>query len=56
LTQREPGQPYFWAVDRKPGCGSGIVHWWIPEDELLKMEKSGQFPDESVTRSVRIKV
>jgi hypothetical protein len=27
---------------------SGIIHWWISETELLKMEKRGQFPDETV--------
>ena len=26
--------------------GSGIVHWWIVEPELLKLQKSGQFPDD----------
>jgi hypothetical protein len=28
--------------------GSGIVHLWIPEVELLKLKKSGQFPDDPV--------
>ncbi len=27
---------------------SGIVHWWIVQDELLKLQKNGQFPDETV--------
>jgi hypothetical protein len=35
-------------VDKKVHGGSGIVHWWISQDELLKLQKSGQFPDESV--------
>ena len=36
----------------KPRCGSGRVHGSIAQAELLKLQKSGQFPDEPV----RIKV
>ena len=28
--------------------GSGTVHWSIPEVELLKLQKSGQFANETV--------
>jgi hypothetical protein len=35
-----------------PGDGSGIVHWWIVQAELLKLQKIGQFPDESVRITV----
>ncbi len=28
--------------------GSGTVHGQIVQDELLKLQKSGQFPDETV--------
>jgi hypothetical protein len=35
-------------VQRKPRDGSGKVHWWIPEADLLKLQKIGQFPDEPV--------
>jgi hypothetical protein len=37
---------------RTPRGGSGKVHCWFPEVELLKLERNGQFPDEPV----RIKV
>jgi hypothetical protein len=37
---------------RDPRGGSGTGHWWIALTELLKLKKSGQFPDEPV----RIKV
>jgi hypothetical protein len=30
----------------------GIVHRWIEEDELLKLHKNGQFPDETVGMKV----
>jgi hypothetical protein len=33
---------------RTPRGGSGTVHWWIAQAELLKLQKSGQFPDEPV--------
>ncbi len=33
---------------RKPRGGSGTGHGRFPESELLKLQKSGQFPDESV--------
>jgi hypothetical protein len=29
-------------------CGSGTVHCLIVQAELLKLKKSGQFPEESV--------
>jgi hypothetical protein len=35
-------------VKRKPCGGSGIVHGLVPQTELLKLPKSGQFPDEPV--------
>jgi hypothetical protein len=28
--------------------GSGTDHWYVPEVELLKLQKNGQFPDEFV--------
>ncbi len=28
--------------------GSGTGHGWIPETELLNLQKRGQFPDESI--------
>ncbi len=31
-----------------PHDGSGTGHGWIAQDELLKIQKSGQFPDELV--------
>ncbi len=37
---------------RTPHDGSGIVHSFIVEVELLKLKKSGQFPDESVRITV----
>jgi hypothetical protein len=30
------------------GVESGTVHGWFVPAELLKLQKSGQFPDESV--------
>jgi hypothetical protein len=30
---------------RTPRDGSGRVHGHVPEDELLKLYKNGQFPD-----------
>ncbi len=33
---------------RTPHVGSGTGHGQITEAELLKMKKSGQFPDETV--------
>jgi hypothetical protein len=33
---------------RTPRDGSGSIHGQIAESELLKLQKSGQFPDESV--------
>jgi hypothetical protein len=33
---------------RIPSGGSGRVHCLIPQGELLKMKKNGQFPDEVV--------
>jgi hypothetical protein len=52
LSETRPGQPCFWAGQRKPRGGSGTGHGRFAEAELLKLQKSGQFPDESV----RIKV
>jgi hypothetical protein len=37
---------------KKPHGGSGTGHDHVEEDELQKLEKRGQFPDESL----RIKV
>ena len=28
--------------------GSGTVHGWMTESEVLKLQKNGQFPDELV--------
>jgi hypothetical protein len=28
--------------------GSGRIHWKIAQDEILKIQKSGQFPDDPV--------
>ena len=36
------------AEERTPCGGSGKVHYLVPEAEPLKVQKSGQFPDESV--------
>ena len=33
---------------RTPNVGSGRVHCSIAQTELLKLQKSGQFPDELV--------
>ncbi len=33
---------------RTPRGGSGRVHGYVAQAELLKMQKSGQFPDELV--------
>jgi hypothetical protein len=33
---------------RRTPCGGGGTGCWIEQDELLKLQKSGQFPDESV--------
>ena len=33
---------------RTPRGGSGTGHGWIAQAELLKLPKSGQFPDELV--------
>jgi hypothetical protein len=35
-------------VRRTPYDGSGTGHGQIPSTELLKLQKSGQFPDELV--------
>jgi hypothetical protein len=40
------------GVSENTHGGSGIVNWWIPETEILKLQKSGQFPDESVRITV----
>jgi hypothetical protein len=40
------------TAQRKPLGGSGKVHRWIEETELLKLKKNGQFPDESVRITV----
>jgi hypothetical protein len=36
------------SVRRTRRGGSGRIHWKVGEDELLKLTKSGQFPDEVV--------
>jgi hypothetical protein len=36
---------WIWDVRRTSGTG-----FWILETELLKLQKNGQFPDESVKR------
>jgi hypothetical protein len=38
-------------VNRKPHDGSGTTHGHVAQAELLKLQKSGQFLDESVNKS-----
>ncbi len=37
---------------RTPRGGSGIVHGFVTQVELLKIQKSGRFPDKSVRIAV----
>ncbi len=39
-----------WATRRTPDSCSGTGHWWIEIAELLKLQRSGQFPDDLVKR------
>ena len=39
---------FAFRVPRTPRGGSGRGHWFIAQAELLKLQKSGQFPDEPV--------
>ncbi len=39
---------FVFRVPETPSGGSGIVHGQVTPAELLKLQKSGQFPDESV--------
>jgi hypothetical protein len=49
---QEPDQLCFLGGQRQPHGGSGIIHDLIALTKLLKLQRSGQFPDEPV----RIKV
>jgi hypothetical protein len=42
---------FVFRVDENVVRRNGIVHWWIPQVELLTIQ-SGQFPDESVRITV----
>ncbi len=37
-----------YLTPKTPSDGSGTILGWFPEPELLKRQKNGQFPDESV--------
>ena len=41
------------AAQRKPRVASGKVHRWITQAELMKFQKSGQFPDDPVRITVQ---
>ena len=41
-------QLWIWVLRRTPRVGSGTVHCYVAQAELLKLRKSGQFPDEPV--------
>jgi hypothetical protein len=41
---KKTGQFFSGPAERKTGGRSGTDHWWLPEVELLKLQKRVSFP------------